>query len=215
MTVQISIFLIAFFIGAVPFGLILAKILGQDLRQVGSGNTGAANLARVSKSLGALGVILDALKPLIAFWLIGQFCLIDEQEKIIIACASVLGHCYSPYLKFKGGKGIATAFGTLFLFDVRIAIGALCIYAIVAGVTRMSALGNLFSPISAVVLAWFLTGDINLVGAYAAIALLIFWRHRANIKRIINGTEPKLSGKAIAALVAGAGIMAIIGLFVG
>ncbi|MDR2337335.1 MAG: glycerol-3-phosphate 1-O-acyltransferase PlsY [Deltaproteobacteria bacterium] len=199
------IFLISFLIGAIPFGFILAKVFAhQDLRQVGSGNTGAANLSRVSKLLAIVGVILDALKVLIAYWTISSFIFVDDFEKMIIAGAGVLGHCYSPYLRFKGGKGIATAFGAIFLFEPQISVAALGIYILIVAITRISSLSNLFASLSAPIWAWIFTHNMLLVYLLTVFALFIWIRHLENIKRLFSGTEPKLQPKSIFALILGA-----------
>jgi glycerol-3-phosphate acyltransferase PlsY len=198
-------FLVAFLIGAIPFGFVLAKVFAnQDLRNVGSGNIGAANLSRVSKPLAIVGIILDALKVLAAYWLVSYFVSVDAMGKMIIAGAGVLGHCYSPYLKFKGGKGIATAFGAIFLFDAQIPAAALAIYILVAIVTRIASLSSLLAALSAPVWAWVFTKDVGLVGLLLIFALFVCVRHLDNIKRLFCGTEPRLQPKSIFALVSGA-----------
>ncbi len=164
-----------------------------DIRAIGSGNIGATNVLRTGhRGLAAGTLLLDAGKGATAVQLAGL--LFGPVWMPLAAIAAVVGHCYTPWLSFKGGKGVATGLGALLALDWRVGLIACATWLVVAGVTRLSSGGALaafaVSPIAAALLLpafWWV--------APGAIAALVFWRHCANIRRIIAGTEPKI-GKA-------------------
>lgn len=183
----------AYLIGSIPFGLLLTKfILKQDIRAIGSGNIGATNVLRTgNKKLAALTLLLDAVKGMVpVFIFFGQpFYIL-----MIIGLAAIIGHCFPVWLKFKGGKGVATAIGAL-LAAVPFTGFLVCITWIVSAMAgKMSSL----AAISAMLLAPAYTYAIY--GLYPAlvnvvISALVIYRHRENIKRIRAGTEPKIGEK--------------------
>jgi len=186
---------LAYLLGAVPFGLVMARLFGLgDLRKVGSGNIGATNVLRTGNRTAAfLTLILDAGKGaiavLLARWLAG------DTAAQVAAFASFLGHCYPVYLGFKGGKGVATFLGTLLALAFPVGLAACAIWAAVAATFRFSSLAALaaagLSPVIAMMLG---NGRYSLL--LAALAVLIFLRHAANIARLRAGTEPRIGAKS-------------------
>lgn len=186
----ISAMLLGYLLGSIPFGLLLTKLAGGgDIRQIGSGNIGATNVLRTGrKGLAALTLLLDLLKGFFAVWLAERFF---PGGEAIAAAGAFFGHLYPVWLKFKGGKGVATYAGIMFglfwqggvIYAVTW-IGALAIFRIssVAGL-----LAALMAPVAA---AYF--GRYELVAMLVACTLIIFWKHRANIENLIDGTEPRV-----------------------
>lgn len=172
--------------GAIPFGVILAKRKGVDIRERGSGNIGATNVARVlGIGSGLVVLALDALKGVAAVWLARELC---GWEHIVALSgfAAILGHCFSPFLGGKGGKGVATALGVFLAIAPVLAIVAVAVFLVVAGRTRIPALGSV-SGIASATLYAFATGmtlDISLL-ALATFALLVY-THRGNLARLVT-----------------------------
>ncbi|MEJ6392791.1 glycerol-3-phosphate 1-O-acyltransferase PlsY [Gymnodinialimonas sp. 2305UL16-5] len=186
---------LAYLLGSIPFGLVMARLFGLgDLRQVGSGNIGATNVLRTGNKLAAfLTLILDAGKGAIAV-LIARLSL-GEDAAQIAAFAAFLGHCFPLFLGFKGGKGVATFLGTLLALALPIGLAACATWAVTAALFRISSLAALvaaaLSPVAAVLLGY---PQASLL--CAALAILIFIRHHANIARILKGEEPRIGKKA-------------------
>jgi acyl phosphate:glycerol-3-phosphate acyltransferase len=182
--------LLGYALGAIPFGLLLTKLAGGgDIRQIGSGNIGATNVLRTGrKGLAALTLLLDLLKGFAAVWLARHFF---PGSEAIAAAGAFFGHLYPVWLKFKGGKGVATYAGIMFgLFwqgGVVYAVtwlGALAIF-------RISSLAGLLATLMAPIAAAYF-GRYELVAMLVACTLIIFWKHRANIEGLIDGTEPRV-----------------------
>ncbi len=183
--------LLAYALGSVPFGIVMARAFGLgDLRHIGSGNIGATNVLRTGNRTAAfLTLVLDAGKGavavLLARWLVGP------EAAQVAAVASFLGHCYPVWLRFRGGKGVATFLGTLLALAWPVGLAACAAWAIVAALARISSLAALaaavLSPLAALVLE---RGD--LVAALAVLATVILWRHRTNIARLLDGSEPRI-----------------------
>jgi glycerol-3-phosphate acyltransferase PlsY len=186
--------LLAYLLGAVPFGLVIARLLGLgDLRQIGSGNIGATNVLRTgNKPAAAATLLLDAGKGAIAV-LIAR-ALIGPDAAQVAGAAAFLGHCFPVYLGFKGGKGVATFLGTLLALAWPVGLAACGTWLVVAGALRISSLAALIaaatSPIWALVLG---RGDAAALAAF--LAVLVWIRHRANIARLLDGTEPRIGRK--------------------
>ncbi len=185
---------VGYFLGAIPFGLLLAKGSGQgDIRQIGSGNIGATNVLRTGrKDIAALTLLLDAAKAggagLIIVFFFGQ------PYGYIAAGAALIGHCYPVWLGFKGGKGVATFFGGLFALTWQIGIFAAIVWLATAFITRLSSLGALLACVLSSILAWFISpfAAAVMVSFMAAIILI---RHQDNIKRLVKGQESKIGQK--------------------
>jgi glycerol-3-phosphate acyltransferase PlsY len=185
---------IAYLLGSIPVGYLLVKLFRhEDIRSVGSGNIGATNVLRTGQRwLAAATLILDAGKGATAVQIV--LLLYGPIWTPLAAICAVVGHCYTPWLGFKGGKGVATGLGALLALDWRIGLIACAAWLVVAAATRLSSAAALtafaLSPIAAAFLSprfWWV--------APAAIAALVFWRHRANIWRLVKGTEPRIGKK--------------------
>ena len=186
--------LIGYLAGSIPFGLLLAKVFGQgDIRKIGSGNIGATNVLRTGrKDIAAMTLLLDAAKAGLTGWLVQHF--LGVPFGYAAAAAALIGHCYPIWLKFRGGKGVATFFGALFALVWQIGILAAVIWLATAFITRYSSLGALIAcVICTVVSLFFLSqGSGVMVGVMSAI---ILWRHRENIARLKRGEESKIGQK--------------------
>ncbi len=186
--------LLGYLLGSVPFGLILTRLTGEgDLRSIGSGNIGATNVLRTGrKGLAAATLLLDMGKGYLAVWLAWRWL---PDWAGLAALGAILGHCFPVWLKFKGGKGVATMMGVS--LGLAWPIGA--VYAAVwlgaLAVTRFSSLAGMCAAVSAP-LAAMAIGRWELVPVLAALALLVIWLHRANIARLLAGSEPKVGVKA-------------------
>ncbi len=184
---------LGYLLGSIPFGLVITKAAGLgDIRSIGSGNIGATNVLRTGrKDLALATLILDSGKGAAAVLIASHWGL---QAEMGAALGSVLGHLFPVWLKFKGGKGVATTLGVLLAFVPLAGLGACLTWALTAAVTRISSL----SALMAMLLAPFFTAYFYkpewawLVGT---IALLVWWKHRANIARILRGEEPKIGKK--------------------
>ncbi|MDN3712446.1 glycerol-3-phosphate 1-O-acyltransferase PlsY [Paracoccus cavernae] len=186
--------LIGYLLGSVPFGIVITRALGLgDLRQIGSGNIGATNVLRTGHKGAALATLLldsgkGAIAVLLARWLGG------EDAALIAGAAAFLGHLYPVWLGFKGGKGVATFLGTLLALDWRLGLTACAIWLVMALVMRISSLSALVAAALSPFIALWLDGwPLALTAGFMAV--LIFIRHRANIERIMAGTEPKIGKK--------------------
>lgn len=185
---------IGYLAGAIPFGLLLAGLFGQgDIRKIGSGNIGATNVLRTGrKDIAALTLALDAAKAGLTGWLIQDW--LGVPFGYVASAAALIGHCYPVWLKFKGGKGVATFFGGIFALVWPIGIVAALVWLSVAIVTKYSSLGALIACIAATAAALFFMplGAAIMVGVMSAI---ILWRHRENINRLRRGEESKIGQK--------------------
>ncbi|SES90348.1 glycerol-3-phosphate 1-O-acyltransferase PlsY [Paracoccus homiensis] len=187
--------ILGYLLGSVPFGIVITRALGLgDLRQIGSGNIGATNVLRTGNKPAALAtLLLDSGKGAIAV-LLARY-LGGEVAAIVAGGAAFLGHCFPVWLGFKGGKGVATFLGTLIALHWPLGLIACATWLVTALLSRISSLSALvaaaLSPLVAMVLG---RGDLILVCLF--MTALIFIRHRANIARILQGSEPKIGKKA-------------------
>jgi len=184
---------LGYLLGSIPFGLVLTRLAGKgDVRDIGSGNIGATNVLRTgSKPLAAATLILDCLKATAAILLARQFWPGTEN---FAAAGALIGHLYPVWLRFKGGKGVATLLGVLIPL---LPVGAV-IYAVVwiglLLILRISSVAGMIAALSAPVSAAIL-GDQFLFPMLLAFALLVVWKHKTNIARLRAGTEPKVGKK--------------------
>ena len=187
---------IGYGLGSIPFGLVLARLMGLgNLREIGSGNIGATNVLRTgNKGAAALTLLLDAGKGAVAL-LLARFATGAEDAAQLAGLAAMLGHCYPVWLRFKGGKGVATFLGRLLALHWPVGGGACIAWLVGAGVSRMSSMGALVAAASSTFLMLFL-GAAQALVLGMILTLLIFWRHRSNIARIRAGTEPKIGAKS-------------------
>ena len=184
---------IGFVFGSIPFGYLLVSVAArQDVRESGSGNIGATNVGR---SLGPAGgvatLVLDAAKGGVGVLVAGYLGVGGAEA----ALGGVLGHCYTPWLGFRGGKGVATLLGA---FSVVAAVPTVVAAVVLGGVavgSRMMSLASLCGAVTLTVVAWWLQEPLATVAASAAATILIVWRHKSNIQRILSGEESRL-GKA-------------------
>ena len=195
---------VAYLLGSIPFGLFIAKFFGgTDIRAEGSGNIGASNVTRVVGPVaGIFTLILDAAKGALPVWLAARYTEPSATWMMIAGLAALVGHCFPIWLKFKGGKGVATALG---VFLVICPMGALCdlaLFSIVAIYSRYSSLGSLTAASTMPLLIYFLWAPPRLapplvitIGTLAA-SLLVIVQHHGNIRRLIEGTEPRYSKDA-------------------
>lgn len=187
--------LIGYLLGSIPFGMVLAKVMGLgNLRSIGSGNIGATNVLRTGNKLAAaLTLLLDGGKGAVA--VLAARAAGGEDLAQIAGCAAMLGHCYPVWLKFNGGKGVATFLGIVLALSWPVGIGACLAWLAGALSTKISSMGALVSSAAAIPLMLVL-GAGNAVVLGLILAALIFWRHRGNIARIRAGTEPKIGQKS-------------------
>jgi glycerol-3-phosphate acyltransferase PlsY len=196
---SIIVALLAYLLGSIPFGLLLTRAAGLgDVRAIGSGNIGATNVLRTgNKKLAAATLLLDAGKGAAAVLLARWLAPDPDWLDLVAAGAVLLGHCYPVWLRFQGGKGVATFFGIAFALWWPIGLMAAILWLGVTALTRRSSAGGLAAAGGAPITAWLL-GQPDLAGFFLATALLIAWKHRANIVRLADGTEPKIGGKQAA-----------------
>ena len=198
---------LAYLIGSIPFGYLLVRFfLHQDIRAVGSGNIGATNVARSGKKgLAILTLALDALKGYTAVYVA---LLIARQVRPEITFATstlaayaavvcVLANIFPVWLRFKGGKGIATALGVFLALVPAAALSSLALFIVVVAITRYVSLGSILAALSIPIFAFFFTHprSVVLVPCVAIIAIVCIWRHSANIQRLVSGTESRLGQK--------------------
>ncbi|MFV0245437.1 MAG: glycerol-3-phosphate 1-O-acyltransferase PlsY [Qingshengfaniella sp.] len=186
---------LAYGLGSVSFGLVMARLFGLgDLRKIGSGNIGATNVLRTgNKPAAALTLILDAAKGGIAV-LIARATL-GEDAAQLAGLAAFLGHCFPIWLGFRGGKGVATCLGVILALSPLLGATVCATWLAVAGLTRYSSLAALLAALLSPVWASFL-GRGEMVLVCVGLAALIVIRHRANIQRLLTGTEPKIGQKS-------------------
>ena len=188
-------FLIAYLLGSIPFGLLLTRFSGAgDIRKLGSGNIGATNVLRTGrKGLAVATLGLDAAKGGVAV-LIGKS--FGPDLAVITTWGAVLGHLFPVWLKFKGGKGGATALGVGIALAPILALYCGLTWIAIAILLRYSSLATLIAIASAPVYAWML-GHYQIVEAFVPVMLLIWAKHHANIRRLLTGQEPKISLKSV------------------
>jgi acyl phosphate:glycerol-3-phosphate acyltransferase len=184
-------FAFGYLAGAIPFGLIITRLAGtRDIRDIGSGNIGATNVLRTGrKDLAAATLICDALKGTAAVLAALRFA--GPDAAIAAALGAFLGHLFPVWLRFRGGKGVATFIGLLIAFAWPVALGFCAIWLIVAAATRYSSLAALIASAATPVMLWALGGAHEAV-LFAALAALLWVMHRANIGRLLEGTEGRI-----------------------
>jgi len=189
--------LIGYGLGSIPFGLILTRLAGLgDVRAIGSGNIGATNVLRTGrKGLAAATLVLDAAKGAAAVLIVGAIWPELAQLPPLAGLAAFLGHLFPVWLMFRGGKGVATLIGVVaaLLWPAALIVAMVWILALLA--TRFSSVGGMAAAVAAPVAAFFL-GRIDLAILFAGFALLVLWKHRANIGRLLRGAEPRVGRSA-------------------
>lgn len=202
----IVLLIFTYLLGSVPFGLLFSKLFGHgDLRQIGSGNIGATNALRTgNKALATLTLLFDLGKGAVATQLYFALTLslasaediviYDVERGLQLGLAAIVGHCFPVWLKFKGGKGVATTFGVLFAAVPWAGLIAAAAWGVVAGFTRYSSLSALCA-VAIVPIVTFIYYEAMSAVITILIAALVFWRHKDNIQRLMTGTESKIGDK--------------------
>jgi len=182
-------------LGSIPFGMIWARVMGLgNLRDIGSGNIGATNVLRTgNKTAAALTLLFDGGKGVVAVLLARAMA--GEDAAQIAAFTAFVGHCYPVWLGFKGGKGVATFLGLWLALAWPVGIACCLTWLVAAAITRISSMAALVAAASSTVWA-ILLGHGTALALGAALTLLVYWRHRANIARIKSGTEPRIGQKS-------------------
>ena len=192
---NLLLIILFYLIGSLPFALILTKLSGfGDIRNIGSGNIGATNVLRTGNKLLAIIVLsLDILKGLIPYLIIHiYFNELSLLNKIFLCHFAIIGHIYPVWLKFKGGKGVATYIGFLFGLNPYIAISFLLIWLVVAYMSKYSSLGSLVGIFVAPAYFIFINFNFNISIFFIYLSFVIVIKHKENIKRLINKTESKI-----------------------
>ncbi|MGC9456297.1 MAG: glycerol-3-phosphate 1-O-acyltransferase PlsY [Halothiobacillaceae bacterium] len=192
----LALALLGYLFGSISTAVLVARALGlPDPRTEGSGNPGATNVLRLGGKRAALATLVgDLLKGLLPV-LIAQALDLSPLAVALTAVAAFLGHLYPVFFGFKGGKGVATAAGALLAMAPLVALVAIGTWAASAAITRYSSLSALLAAICAPAAAWLLDLPEASIAATATIGLLLIWRHRANIRRLATGTEPRIGQK--------------------
>lgn len=200
LTALILLCLAAYVLGAIPFGLLITKLFGRgDIREAGSGNIGAANVTRViGTGAGVVTLLLDAAKGYLAVWLAAYYSNENSSWMILAALAAIAGHIFPLWLGFRGGKGVATAAGAFLAISPSAILVASLIFFLVVLFWRYVSLGSIAAAASLPLLIYLLYAPglapphiVSIGVAFAAV--VIIFRHRSNIERLINGTEVRLT----------------------
>ena len=188
--------LLAYLLGSVSFAIVVSRLMTlPDPRSYGSGNPGATNVLRSGSKVAAVLTLLgDGAKGWLAVWLAWTYTG-DPRAAAAAGLAAFLGHLFPVFHRFQGGKGVATAAGVLLGLDWRVGVGTLATWAIIVFFIRYSSLAALIAAVFAPLATAFLLGFDVEAAAVLAMCALIFWRHRANIARLLAGTEPRLGAK--------------------
>ena len=188
---EIPLIVIGYLLGSVPVGFILGLRSGIDVRETGSGNVGATNVARVvGKRQGILTLIADTAKGFVPVILAMQFGA-SLATIILVGTAAFIGHVYPIFLRFKGGKGVATALGVFLAVAPVATLVLIALFAVTVLTSRIVSLSSILAALAAPIIFWLFHYPPLVVGMAAFIALAITWRHQSNIRRLRNGSEPR------------------------
>jgi acyl phosphate:glycerol-3-phosphate acyltransferase len=189
---------IAYALGSIPFGFLIVKARGADIRQAGSGNIGAANVARNAGAVaGVLTLTLDTAKGYLAVWIAARWTQQDMRWMMVAAVAAVLGHMFPIWLGFKGGKGVATGLGVFLPVSAEAVVAAVILWLIVVAFWRYSSLGSIIAAVALPVFVHLLYAPRHapppsVTVSTILISILVLMKHRSNIERLIAGTESRL-----------------------
>lgn len=189
-----SALVLGYLLGSIPFGVLLTRAAGAgDLRQIGSGNIGATNVLRTGrKGLAAATLLLDAAKGAVAI-LLSEY--LFPGHGVVAAAGAFLGHLYPVWLGFKGGKGVATLMGIVLALHWPSAMVYAVVWIGLLAMVRISSVAGMLAAVSAPVSAAFF-GKFDIVLLLLALGLLVLWKHRENIDRLMSGTEPRIGSKS-------------------
>ena len=189
----------AFLLGGIPFSHVIARLRGVDLRSVGSGNIGATNLARaLGCGAGALGLLLDAAKGAAAVLICRALPGVAATPVLeaLAAAAAILGHSFSPFLRFRGGKGVATGAGAFAVLAPGATLAALAVFAVVVALTRIVGIGSVLAALTLPLAAYLQGAPRAVTIAAGLVSILVVVRHRANLTRLLRGTEHRLGTRS-------------------
>ena len=188
---EIFVIIVAYLIGSIPTGVIFGSLAGIDVRSAGSGNIGATNVARVlGKGIGGLTLLADTAKGFLPVFVALQLGF-DHAAAASVAAAAFLGHLYPLYLKFRGGKGVATALGALLVLAPLATLILMVVFGGVVLISRIVSLGSIAAAVAAPIILWLLSYATPLIGMGAFLGAMVILRHRANIQRLLAGAEPR------------------------
>jgi len=189
----------AYLVGSIPFAVIVSRAMGlPDPRSFGSGNPGATNVLRSgSKAAAVLTLAGDALKGWVPVWAAWRLGLAPEVVAVV-ALAAFLGHVFSVWLRFKGGKGVATAAGVVLAIDWRVGLAVLAAWLAVVAATRYSSLGSITAALLWPAVTWYFLGAGPVFLATCAMCAVLVWRHEANIRKLLRGEESRIGEKRAA-----------------
>ncbi len=195
------IFLIfGYFVGAIPFGLVIGKMAGLDVRKEGSRNIGATNVSRVlGKKLGFLTLICDCLKGFLPMYVAASVLPDSASKELFVALTglmAVLGHMFPVYLKFRGGKGVATGLGVFLYLSPPVILISLLVFIAAVALSGFVSVGSLLASGLVPFWLWLLGGSAISIGAAAVVAFLIWLKHHENIGRLVRGTEKSWKKKS-------------------
>lgn len=196
-------FTFGYFVGSIPFGLILAKAYGLgDIRKIGSGNIGATNVLRTgNKKIALMTLLLDGIKGAFAIFITREAFNYEILTNLIndiiffecvVGVAAVIGHCFPIWLKFKGGKGVATGFGIILCFDLLVGILSLITWLLIIKLFKISSLSALVSYFFIPIFIFLNSPENNIFISSIIISCICFFKHKENIKRLLTGSEPKI-----------------------
>ncbi|MCS6912748.1 MAG: glycerol-3-phosphate 1-O-acyltransferase PlsY [Myxococcales bacterium] len=193
----VAMFLCGYLPGSIPFGVLIARAHGIDLRQVGSGNIGATNAARaLGRAWGVVVLVLDAAKAAVPMLLVGRFQPMVQAggpwTPVVVGAGAFVGHLWPIFFRLRGGKGVATAFGAFLVLQPAAALAGLLTYALVYGATRISSVGSLAAALLFPLWLYLLQAPPAHMIFAAMVLALILWRHRSNIARLVRRREPRL-----------------------
>ncbi len=196
MLITISILIVSYLLGAIPFGVLISQWgMGIDVRKVGSGNIGATNVLRSGgKKEAALTLLADVLKGWLPVFFVQTYAG-DAKLAALAGSAAVVGHIFPVFLKFRGGKGVATALGVMFALMPKAALGAIILFTIVTYLSKHVSLGSISAAVAMPFLGWYVPYGPYSIYASSFIAALIVFRHHENISRLLAGEEHRLGEK--------------------
>lgn len=186
---------LSYLLGSVPAAAWVARLRGVDIRRVGSGNSGATNVLRsVGKGPAVAVALFDIVKGALAV-LIARAAGLDDPQAALCGVAAVIGHNFSPFLGFRGGKGVATTFGTLVVLSPAAGLGMFVIGILTVALTRLVSAGSILGGVTAALVAWITGQPLWLSLLVTALVALMVWQHRENITRLQAGNERRLGDK--------------------
>jgi acyl phosphate:glycerol-3-phosphate acyltransferase len=192
---EIIVMIFSYLLGSIPTGYIVGALSGIDIRKAGSGNIGATNVARVvGKKRGLLTLIVDVGKGFIPVFVAGRLGLSDT-AMALVAILAFSGHLYPVFLKFQGGKGVATALGALLALAPMATVILMVVFALVAVSSRLVSLSSIVAALAAPITLWSLFYSPNVIATGVFFAVMITVRHRDNIQRLFAGTEPRFGSR--------------------